>query len=508
MSASKSKQERQTKYLSGQLDKNPAKTKQTASRKKIRTTVCIILACIVVLGALCGMLLTGFFRSHTTALTVGSHKLTGVMFGYYYQDAFLSFQNSGSGLMGQMVDSTKPLNRQPYGDNGKTWADYFVSQGTDAAKNTYALYDAAMAAGYTLSDEDTQILARVRDNLETLANASGSKSAADYLQGIYGRWATPDTYAEYVRINRIASSYAAHYKQSLSYSDEQIQKTYAANPDDFTSVSYKIFYVNGATGKNADGTVIADLDAARQKAEDMAKTCRGDVEQFNRLCVELAPSAKKASYSDPKFTLRENCTLSDANDALRDWLSDPARQYGDTTSAQADEQAYYVGFYLGRSDNNYALANIRQIFVAPLADAANTADPDGMGTAKARAQAILDEFTAGKDSEDAFAALAAVKSQDSASTASGGLYENYYPGQLDNAVSVWCFDAPRKAGDVAMLQGADGYHIVYFASYGPNYREYLVDQKLRTADYDSWYKSLTAAITATPHKLGLFFVKR
>ncbi len=96
-----------------------------------------------------------------------------------------------------------------------------------------------------------------------------------------------------------------------------------------------------------------------------------------------------------------------------------------------------------------------------------------------------------------FATLANENSKDSDGT-DGGLYENVYPGQMVPNFNDWCFDESRKPGDTGIVESEYGYHIMYYsADSETNYRDYMIENDLRSADASAWYNALVEAMPIT-----------
>lgn len=122
------------------------------------------------------------------------------------------------------------------------------------------------------------------------------------------------------------------------------------------------------------------------------------------------------------------------------------------------------------------LVDVRHILLTP---EGGTAGEDGMTTysdeewkaCEDAAQAVLDEWLAGKKTEESFAGLANEHSVDPGSNQNGGLYENVYTGQMVPAFNDWCFDAGRKTGDYGIVKTEYGYHVMYFVSSRPQWRQ-------------------------------------
>lgn len=79
-----------------------------------------------------------------------------------------------------------------------------------------------------------------------------------------------------------------------------------------------------------------------------------------------------------------------------------------------------------------------------------------------QAEALLASWKAGERTEESFAELAKVYSQDETTKNSGGLYSNTVKGDMMDAIDAWSFDSARQSGDCTIIKTDYGYHIIYF----------------------------------------------
>ena len=91
------------------------------------------------------------------------------------------------------------------------------------------------------------------------------------------------------------------------------------------------------------------------------------------------------------------------------------------------------------------------------------------------AQALLDQWKAGKADEDSFADLANEKSTDPGSNTNGGLYSGVTKGQMVEPFDTWIFDESRKYGDTGLVKTDYGYHIMFFVEAEPGWVYYSRD---------------------------------
>lgn len=87
------------------------------------------------------------------------------------------------------------------------------------------------------------------------------------------------------------------------------------------------------------------------------------------------------------------------------------------------------------------------------------------------AQKLLDEYLAGDKTEEAFAILANLNSDDTGSNTNGGLYDGLT--QKDNFVEPfknWYLDETRKSGDTGLIKTEWGYHVMYYVKGEPQWK--------------------------------------
>ena len=59
------------------------------------------------------------------------------------------------------------------------------------------------------------------------------------------------------------------------------------------------------------------------------------------------------------------------------------------------------------------------------------------------------------------------------------------------AFNDWCFDEARQPGDTGIVETNYGYHVMYFVSTSQQtYRDFQIENALRSADMESWYNGL------------------
>ena len=506
MSASREKKKRQVLTQQGISPKQLAEKEQARKRKKTTITtvvVSILVVVVIAAGVFLGVIWPNTAPTSTVALKAGDHELTPAEMNYYYMDAINQFYSQYSSYVSYLLDTSTPLDKQYYDEeNGITWADQFLDQAAQTAATTYAICDDATAQGVSLSDETKAELDEQIESLEaTISSSDSFKDLDDYLRQVYGKGCDAESYRSYLEMQALAQQYSDDYRESLSYDDAALDEAYQANPDKYTNVTYRSFYVSRSyfsqTPEGQEATEEENAEAfaaAGAKAEEMVAACQGDEQAFIDWAYDIAPEASKVTYEDEDSTLSEDYDYDSVSSYGRDWLYDEAREEGDVACFAADENGYYVYYFISTSDNDYTTVNVRQLKVGVTADEDTNDDgtPDEISdeawtTAQTKAEELLQEWKDGEATEDSFAELASSNSADMNTIAQGGLLENVYRGQLAQELNDWCYDSARQSGDCALLKGEDGYYILYFVGPGENRRDNMIRTDLEETDYTTWY---------------------
>ena len=538
MSASSKKKLRKEQAAANMTEKQLAAQKEEKQLKIYTASFWIVLVlcvCLVAGMALKGPVI-GLTRKITTAAVVNDEKISAVELNYFYIDAINNYCNQYSSYLSYFLDTSKPIGEQFYDEEGKiTWADEFLDMALESAKNNYALYNAAKAAGHTLSDEEKASSEELFSQLKDAAKSYGYNSSSGYLKALYGKGASLNSYKAYYEITSLASSYYTAYTEKLEadIDDAALREYEKDKMYEFNSYTYASHYMNldafkeGGT-KDEDGNItytdeeIAAAEAAlKAAAEALAVPENNTLEALNAAIAATEKTSTTTEATSDEATKATTATenndvlYSSVNTAVQEWIRDAERKEGDiaalpyTTTSTVDGEeveslkGYYVVLFQGVNDNTYALKDVRHILVSY---EGGTTDDNGSTTysdeeknaAKEKAEAILKDWEAGAKTEDSFAELAKEKTTDPGSQETGGLYEAIYPGQMVTPFEDWCYDDARKVGDTGIVQTDYGYHVMYFSGDNEtNYRDYMVKNALLEESTNDWQTALNDATIVT-----------
>ncbi|HHU23354.1 MAG TPA: hypothetical protein GXZ52_08100 [Clostridiales bacterium] len=483
MSASQEKKKRKQLREEGLDKRKIAEQERLAQQKRYKRTISIIIAVVAVLLIAVILLNSNLFYTVLPAVSIGGESYTTAEFNYMYFTNYYNFIQS----YGDIFDTSKPLSKQPFSAD-MTWEDYFKQSTIDSLREMTMLCQRAEEAGFTLSQEEKDEIEINLHNLQNIYTLYGYPSLKQYLAAVYGRGCTLETVEKMMTKSYIANGYSKQVYDSLAYTDEELESHYQEKRDEYDSINYRYYYVNGSADKEAgidEETVMAN---AKEKAELIAAGSVGDEEAFASLVYEHANEDEKEDYKDRDSTLM-SARGGYLSAEYSEWLLSDERVYGETTVIEGGA-GYHVLMFISREDNHYNLAQVRHILIKAEADENGEYSDEAKAEARKKAEEILAQWKDGEATEESFAELAKEHSQDTASSENGGLYDSVNKGQMVEEFDAFCFEEGRKPGDTAIVYGESsvyaGYHIMYYVGEGRLYSDYLAENALRSNDYNEW----------------------
>ena len=532
MSASSKKKLRKELESAQLTEKQLAEQKETKKFRTYTITFVAVLALVLVLAigtiSITAYNNSGIRERAADALTIGSHTLSNADLNYFYIDTINREYSELYNMYGDYAtwvlgfDPSVPLNEQNY-EAEKTYADYYVEKAIEDAKDIYAVYDAAVAANHTCTEEETAEITETIKGIEAAAKLSGV-SFNRYLKAMYGNGANKANFKNYMNVITTVNSYQTKYHDSLTYDKAAIDAYDKEHFNEFSSFDYATFLVDSEDfltgGTEKDGTTVyseKEKDDARKAAEAVAKELvESKANSVDSLDAAIKAHSKYKDNSSAKATKSEDAIYTSINENIAQWLGEEDRKIGDITyleyknTVTDDEgketevvEGYYIVIMLGRNDNHEKLVNVRHILVKPTENSTNEdgtkySSDEELAEAKKQIEAIRDEWLAGEKTEESFGKLAIEKTQDDGSKATGGLYEDVTPGSMVESFDEWIFDSSRKAGDYDIVKTEYGYHLMYFVDHcDETYREHMITDTMREKDYNEWHDGIVDAVTAT-----------
>ena len=562
------KKRRQAERESGSSPKTLAEREAAVKARKERRTWTIVGVLVALFVVVIVLLNTNLLYTGTTSVTVGDYKFTNAEYQYYYTTAYNNFTyqyGSYASLLGldtsadldeQTVQSSLftmlgleiPESLQPADEEETaefTWDDYFRETALQNMAQVTAIWDAAVKAGYTLSEEAAEEIDSTIASFETMATANNLRGADGYAAVIYGKGVTASLVRELLERAYIAEEYSADIYESFEYSADEINAYYDENADAFDAISFDYYLVEAEkvevtetvtdeeTGEETEETneEVTDetMAEAKEEADSLLEAAQsgaaGGTLSFAEAVAETMGDEAEATEIKSLF----GYSVTSGYGVMAEWLLDSAREPGDMAVLENEGVGYYVVCFNSRSDNSdYNGVAFRHILV-------NVEDEDEDGefseeeieAAEQKIQEIRDEWISDGETEDAFAALANANSDDTGSNGSslysteGGLYEHVAKDQMVEPINDWIFDDARQSGDSEIIyvesSNYTGYHLVYFvgedgysyhdclALYGLGYTN--APQGLRQPDYEAWQSELIAQFPVSVNGFVNWFAK-
>ncbi len=482
MSASREKKKRFEERSDG-TEKSQVRAKETFKTKKRKKLITGIVVAVVVVLLVLGLIFnSNLFYTGVNALKIGHAGYTASDFNYEYYNTYYNTYTNLSNTYGSyasmFLDTTQPLDKQQYSED-QTWAEYFEGQAIDSLKQMTILNDMADKEGWELSSAQRQ---EISSHIESLKSAAASNNYSDYrayIRALYGKGVTEKRLRDLLEKTYRASYYSQYLNEKWmdSYTEAELDEYYDSVCNDYDLVSFMTYTVNA----QADEEAGIDAETAKAQAKDTANEIASarDKAAFADAVYRFAPEDQKADYEKEDACLRRLTSPTGiSNTEWRAWLTDPARQEGDTTVIEFST-GYYVLLFLERNDNSYNIANFRGITI-------NVENDEQLGeitdVTRAAAQKTVDDILAAYNedpTEDNFASLAD-QYDTSGENRAGGLHENVVMGQLaEQAVEEFVFSG-AEAGTVNTVYSDGKYYITYLLESGERY-DRLIAKNLKAS---------------------------
>ena len=339
MSASSKKKLRKELNAAAMTEKQLLEQKETKKLRLYTGLFAAAIAVMILVVVIGRVVSSGFIPRNTTALTVGGTKISAAELNHYYIDSVNNFLNQAGDMVSMFgLDSTKALDEQYYNEaEGDTWADYFLDQATASAQNMYAVYTAAKAEGFTLSQEAKDSIDATVENLKLYATMYGFPSADSYIVAMYGEGCNEKTFRQYAEVQMLAQEYAAAKNESLTYDDAALRAEEAENYDAYSSYTYNYYYLpasqfyqGGTEDENGNKTYSDEEKEAGRAAAEAAANSLLTVTSAAELDASIAALEVNAEATSARSTRYDDQLYSSIPAVMADWVTGE-RKAGDIT---------------------------------------------------------------------------------------------------------------------------------------------------------------------------------
>ena len=508
MSASREKKQRQTSNVRNAKKLTAAQKAAAAKRKTTQYTLIGVVVAVLVAALLFWD--AGFIQRNTTALTIGSVEYSPADVNYYYNSIYQNtYLYAYYGL--NSYDVSKAPDEQIYSTDDKTgekttWHEYFLDSAIDTLVSITASYEAALKAGYTVADVADDVKTEMT-SLSESASKGGYSSVKQMLVSYYGKTMTKAAYEELITRYALASLYLEKYHDDLDITEEALNNYYKANAKDLDTFDYTYLYFKAATvsEKDADGNKLSDdaIKAAKKEAMEKAKAQANEVLEHLKNGDDVNEVIK--NHGPSSSSVNNVAVGSSITSSIAEWLTKEGRTKGDMDVVEYTDYGYYVVIMNDRYVDETPSADVRHILIsAEISEGAKTPTNAQMLAAKAKAEALLEEWKKGEATAESFAELAEKNSTDTGSNKNGGLYEQVFEGDFVTNFNEWMFgETKREVGETGIVENNGtnyyGYHIIYFEGYneGDFAWKNTADEALRSEAVTAHQEELEKPLTIT-----------
>lgn len=483
--------------------------KERLEKRKTRIIAISVISVLAVLFAGALFMNSKFARRSLPAMTVSGVNFSAAEFEYFYYNAYYEYKEYVNSQMGEYASQMLPQNdRPPFSTQmnyatGTPWSDTFVEIAIENMSKLVRTYNAAMAAGFTLSDDARSQMESDIEAFMIEAQVYGY-TFDSYLQAIFGPNVNEAVFRRISELMTISNEFSLNKRDSFSYSAAERTAYYEENKDTLDVFSYRYFLVRAETVVEEDFATTEEYEeakaAALSSAFDRANEIIDGIENEDDF-IAAAKEYDEAQFDEPDSTLRHYPGSWLGND-YGPWMMEPEREYGDVFACEYSNGAYAV-FFISRDSNEYRLTSMRQLLflktaVDPEEFLLGEEDPEYLlaveeadAEARTRAEEVLQRFIEAGSTE---AALLELTSESDDST-EGGLYEDISMDvshfKMVDEIQDWLFAPEREFGDSELIRTeAYGYHLIFFMGHGERYCDYIADNKMRDRDFTAWNDGL------------------
>lgn len=508
--------------------------KRNTVKKITGKVISIVLCAVIVLG------IVGFSLNYYGALQrviriggVGSEQpVTIAEYEYYYMRAYNEvrynaqyyeyYYQTSTGYDTSLAPDEQTQTTKDKDGNEITWAEKLHNDTIELVQLHKAYYNEALKRGLELDEADKAYIDQQIESLREEAEGAGTSSGTDeetkvkyslnaYLRKVYGGSINERFLRKQLKIQLLAQKYLTERTDEIAegYEQADIDAAYKKDTSKYDFVTFRAYTFNTTELTAEEKETDDQLKARQEKADAEVKKNANDFFKAVKNEATFIAKAKEfnkdtENYDVDKDTLysmlKDSVSQNFSEDAAK-WLFESSTKVGTTKLFSDDENGKYIVVLALKAPHQEQTVTARHIlFSTKDQNTGSDLSDEEIAEKKNQAEEVLKQFNEGSKTEESFAALAVKNTEDSGSSAKGGLYKNIYPGQMVAEFNDWCFDAKRQPGDVEIVKTDYGYHIIYFiAKDGTDYYDSAIRATKAEDDVETETKEMREGDT---YKVG------
>jgi len=297
---------------------------------------------------------------------------------------------------------------------------------------------------------------------------------------------------EYYDIVETYGEYAAYYGLDITQGIGSLGEQASDYSDDGT---WRGYFIDAALNK------LSQVKALCAYGEENGITLsEEELAGIDTYLAETEAAAKESGYESLDSYLADHYGKGVTTAFLRSYLEENKlsekaynQYYAGLSYSDEEIAAHYAELGYSEDENNYRVASMRHILIMAEADENGSCSEEAIAAAHERAEEIYAEWQSGDMTEESFAELANLYSEDSGSNTKGGLYTELYQGYLIDGIDSWLFGEEREVGDTVVVDNNGSYtgtHIVYFSGYGELYSTLISVSDLKSTAVSAWFEEI------------------
>jgi len=408
--------------------------KNKKQTKKINWKVVAVIFSVVLVCVIAAIPLSHYVVKNRTYISIDEEKVSRLKYEYFFHGTRLEYEDMYMTLMAgmgmNMGNETEFTNMTLNTDSEMKDA---VDQATvNELVNNIALLTVAKEEGfsYDARAELAGLMKRITHNAE-----EAEVSVKEYVKNNYGTYASTEGISDFFKEEIEAAAFYDYKKEQFAPTQEQLQEYYEAHKEELALFDLRMTVVKADTLKKAD-----DLQAVLKEAEANIWT---------------------------EGILYEGVGMNGLNTVIAEWMQNPDRKANDSTVVKNPEKEIY--YVLG--------------FIDCYPDISLTADIRILKTDDSNSDKLLELWKQGEATEESFAELCMIYSEDVAAT-KGGFKEAVTQNTYDKNMEAWIFSEDRVPGDSTAMISADGYgYVLYYVrqnecAWKVNVKNKIVSEKM------------------------------
>lgn len=485
---------------------------QKAKKDKVKKIAIIITSIAIIVALVAGTLIhvitsavknTGNAMRGTSVVESENFKIDAAMMSYYFNYNYNSTVGNNQETYESLgLDIAKSLKTQAcsFLEDGGTWFDYFLDSALSTAKGDLYLAENAKKEGLELSEADQADIQAVIDEYYDYAATNNIKKDSIFSM-MFGQGVKEGDVRNCLELSTLASKFVLKWQDALSYSDDEYNKFYEENIENYKLVDYLSYTVTASDTKDKD-----TYAAAKEMAEDLAAVAgeqafKDFVEAEYRKNNEITDKFTKEDQDKGVQEALDKLSTVDVikgdigNTDTAKWFFEEAKK-GDTYIYDDENGAYTVYYCTAEPHRNEDITRtIRQIILTETSYG-------GADKVQDQAIALQAEMKEKGLTEETFEAYASKYSEDTNTSGMGGLCENYYENYFVEGVSEWAFNEARKAGDFDAVKYESGYALCYYVGEGLPGWKADCNRDMINEDYEKAYEGWEKETKLTINEAG------